>query len=67
MFERYRQFTLRSPWQAAVLFALVVSAMIFAFSIGFQNGLEVALRESLGAGAISFVAFGLLRSSQSRR
>jgi hypothetical protein len=66
MLERYRQFTLRSPWQAAAVIGLVVSMMIFALSIGFGHGLAVALREAVGAGAITFVAFGLLRSSQSR-
>jgi hypothetical protein len=66
MLERYRQFTLRSPRQAAILIALVISMMIFALSIGYGHGLAVAFFEALGAGAISFVAFGLLRS-QSRR
>jgi hypothetical protein len=63
--ERHKQFTLRNPWQAAALFALVVSVMIFALAIGFHHGVAGALGESAGAGAISFIAFGLLRSSHS--
>jgi hypothetical protein len=40
--------------------------MIFALSIGYRHGLAAALRDGIAAGIITFVAFGLIRSSQSR-